>query len=72
MHPDGLMVGVSGIRGRVGEALTLPGEIMVVEQGRPAPQAARPMAAATPNYESDLPSIPEDAAPQVKEEDIPF
>lgn len=39
--------------------------------GRPAPQPPRP--APTPNYDAgDVPSMPEDDAPQIKGEDIPF
>jgi len=40
------------------------------QAGRPGAPAARP--APAPNYDADVPSMPEDDAPQIKEDDIPF
>ncbi len=44
------------------------------QQGRPTPQQPRPAAAAPAGYDpgSDVGNMPEDDAPQIKDEDIPF
>jgi single-strand DNA-binding protein len=64
--------------GEEGGAPAAPRQAYAPRQAmRPAPSGGRPGAqpprpAPAPNYDADVPSMPEDEAPQIKDDDIPF